>query len=472
MMLLELANYSTLYEKICSCNSNFQSTKRASDPGRSVMIFPETKVLDWFVQILMGLDYLHSRHIVHRDLNPKNILLFRVRLHDSADLTTMLKISDFGISKILDFSSDMLSKTTIGTPKYFSPEVCQGKEYGCKTDIWSLGCILYELATLSHPFDEDSIDKLIRRITKAKYREIPKSMSYTIHKLVKSLLVKNEKDRPSTHSIFKSKLCKNALLSYIEVWRQYDEIQNSLEKNNRRRSINPSSRSKCSAQSFDSRRSATGLIKPKFSTPKSIKSQSVSILQQSAIDRRYSAPLSESNTDWKTSNKNLRQALERTDENTIFEDIENKFTSQMYYQKSPSNPDGKKTLKPSKLRPKSPQALEKEIVTKMNGFVDLLNNVSYIAVPDKYVKLARRKNSLFTALRDSPRDSRDDQCDHKNYKDSRVDTQGEQRKIISLQYLQSLWDKKDLKLLNDWRLLVTYLEALCQSKIQVYNNDQ
>ena len=86
----------------------------------------------------------------------------------------LLKISDFGISKVLDCSFDALSNTCIGTPKYWSPEVCQGRPYSFKADIWSLGCILYELACLRHPFESTNLEELTKKISKAKYSEIPK----------------------------------------------------------------------------------------------------------------------------------------------------------------------------------------------------------------------------------------------------------------------------------------------------------
>ena len=67
-----------------------------------------------------------------------------------------VKIGDFGISKVLESTSD-LAKTLLGTPYYLSPEICIGQKYDYKSDIWMLGCILYELCTLRRPFEGESI---------------------------------------------------------------------------------------------------------------------------------------------------------------------------------------------------------------------------------------------------------------------------------------------------------------------------
>lgn len=67
------------------------------------------------------------------------------------------KIADFGISKVLD-TSTMLANTSLGTPYYLSPEVCLGQGYDSKSDMWMLGCILYELVTLRRPFEGENLN--------------------------------------------------------------------------------------------------------------------------------------------------------------------------------------------------------------------------------------------------------------------------------------------------------------------------
>ncbi|CAE1311396.1 NEK11 [Acanthosepion pharaonis] len=114
----------------------------------------EKRVLDWFVQLLLGVDYIHARRILHRDLKSRNIFL----------QNEMIKIGDFGISRILMGPSDYAS-TFIGTPYYMSPEVLKHEGYNSKSDIWSLGCILFDMCALKHAFESTSFLSVLYKIT-------------------------------------------------------------------------------------------------------------------------------------------------------------------------------------------------------------------------------------------------------------------------------------------------------------------
>ena len=103
----------------------------------------EKVIVNWFIQILFGISVLHSKKVLHRDLKSANIFL-------TSNKT--IKIGDFGISKVLDNTS---AKTFVGTPYYLSPEVCENRPYDFKSDLWSLGCILYELCTLGVSFSHN-----------------------------------------------------------------------------------------------------------------------------------------------------------------------------------------------------------------------------------------------------------------------------------------------------------------------------
>jgi len=108
---------------------------------------------------------------LHRDLKPKNILLTKFN---------QIKIGDFGISKMLENTFDM-AKTATGTPYYLSPEVCLGQRYDHKSDMWMLGCILYELCTLRRPFEGESLNLVLNKITKAAYKPLPESFEPIFH---------------------------------------------------------------------------------------------------------------------------------------------------------------------------------------------------------------------------------------------------------------------------------------------------
>lgn len=107
-------------------------------------LFHEDDIWEKFVQILQALRYVHSCNVLHRDIKCGNILL-------SGPENRVAKLSDFGISKILN--EQERAATAVGTPSYMSPEVCKGKPYDTKSDVWALGCVLYEMCCLHRPFD-------------------------------------------------------------------------------------------------------------------------------------------------------------------------------------------------------------------------------------------------------------------------------------------------------------------------------
>jgi len=99
---------------------------------------PEEQILTWFVQMCLALKHVHDRKILHRDLKSQNIFLMK---------SGMIKLGDFGIARVLN-STNELAATVVGTPYYLSPEIVQSNHYDFKTDIWSLGVLLYEMCAL------------------------------------------------------------------------------------------------------------------------------------------------------------------------------------------------------------------------------------------------------------------------------------------------------------------------------------
>ncbi|XP_074169187.1 serine/threonine-protein kinase Nek4 isoform X3 [Rhinolophus sinicus] len=124
-------------------------------------LLPESQVVEWFVQIAMALQYLHEKHILHRDLKTQNVFLTR---------TNIIKVGDLGIARVLENHCDMAS-TLIGTPYYMSPELFSNKPYNYKSDVWALGCCVYEMATLKHAFNAKDMNSLVYRIIEGKDKD-------------------------------------------------------------------------------------------------------------------------------------------------------------------------------------------------------------------------------------------------------------------------------------------------------------
>ena len=153
--------------------------------------FSEDIVIIWFGQLTSALKYLQSRKILHRDLKPDNI--FMASFHT-------LKIGDFGLSTILERSSDM-AQTNCGTVSYMAPEILRGQDYDEKADIWSMGCVVYELCTLEQAFSGGNIGVTITSIKKCAFKPIPDSVHPEVAPFVAQILVKNPDKRPTAEQI-------------------------------------------------------------------------------------------------------------------------------------------------------------------------------------------------------------------------------------------------------------------------------
>ncbi|CAI2369880.1 unnamed protein product [Moneuplotes crassus] len=145
----------------------------------------------FFIQICLGIYSLHSKNVLHRDLKTLNIFL---------TMDNSVRIGDLGVATVLNPNGGFLVKK-VGTPYYLSPEVCEDKPYNHKCDIWSLGCILYEICALKHPFEAKTQAELMVKIIKGKYKRIPKKFSRHLSDMVHWLLTKNCNRRPSIKEI-------------------------------------------------------------------------------------------------------------------------------------------------------------------------------------------------------------------------------------------------------------------------------
>ncbi|KAG9094697.1 hypothetical protein FRC06_010564 [Ceratobasidium sp. 370] len=151
----------------------------------------EPEALNYFRQIIFGLDYCHRFNISHRDLKPENILL---------DKNRNIKIADFGMAA-LEVANGML-ETSCGSPHYASPEIVAGKAYhGASSDIWSCGVVLYVLLTGRLPFDYPDIRTLLQQIMLGEF-QIHKSLSRRAQDLIGRMLVVDPEKRITIPEIF------------------------------------------------------------------------------------------------------------------------------------------------------------------------------------------------------------------------------------------------------------------------------
>uniref|UniRef100_A0A5F8GEV9 non-specific serine/threonine protein kinase n=1 Tax=Monodelphis domestica TaxID=13616 RepID=A0A5F8GEV9_MONDO len=166
------------------------------------VLFPEDQIMDWFVQICLALKHVHDRKILHRDIKSQNIFLTK-------DGT--IQLGDFGIARVLN-STVELARTCIGTPYYLSPEICENKPYNNKSDIWALGCVLYEMCTLKHAFEAGNMKNLVLKIISGSFPPVSLHYSFDLRSLLSQLFKRNPRDRPSVNSILE----KNFIAKRIE----------------------------------------------------------------------------------------------------------------------------------------------------------------------------------------------------------------------------------------------------------------
>ena len=160
-------------------------------------LLAEEAVLDWFVQIVLALSYMHTHSIMHRDLKAANVFLTK---------GGVVKVGDLGIAKVLE--KDDLAHTAVGTPYYLAPELINGEAYGLKADVWALGVLLYEMMALHRPFEADSLPCLAMKILRANHAPPPPSYSAELRGLLGRLLQRDPTARPSLAEIVSSPFFK------------------------------------------------------------------------------------------------------------------------------------------------------------------------------------------------------------------------------------------------------------------------
>ena len=168
---------------------------KISECAKRKLLINEDTIWNYFVQLLCALDKLHRMKIMHRDIKSANIFL-------SEDFST-LKVGDLNVAKI---AKNDLAHTQIGTPYYLAPEVWKNEVYGYKCDVFSLGCVLYEMAALKVPFEAGSLPELFKKVTRGLIAKIPPSYSENLYSIIKLCLTVDPRNRPSISQLMEHPL--------------------------------------------------------------------------------------------------------------------------------------------------------------------------------------------------------------------------------------------------------------------------
>uniref|UniRef100_A0A6Q2YDP6 non-specific serine/threonine protein kinase n=2 Tax=Esox lucius TaxID=8010 RepID=A0A6Q2YDP6_ESOLU len=175
---LEYCNGGNLYDKI-----NQQKGE----------LFSEEDVIWYLYQVASAVAHIHKAGILHRDIKTLNIFLTK---------TNLIKLGDYGLAKKLD-SQFAMAETCVGTPYYMSPELCQGVKYNFKSDIWAMGCVIFEVLTLTRTFDATNPLNLCVKIVQGNWTMEVNSDVYSsaLIKLVYECLDQDPEKRPTADEI-------------------------------------------------------------------------------------------------------------------------------------------------------------------------------------------------------------------------------------------------------------------------------
>lgn len=175
---LEYCNGGNLYDKIL----------RQKDK-----LFEEEMVVWYLFQIVSAVSCIHKAGILHRDIKTLNIFLTKANL---------IKLGDYGLAKKLN-SEYSMAETLVGTPYYMSPELCQGVKYNFKSDIWAVGCVIFELLTLKRTFDATNpLNLCVKIVQGIRAMEVDSSQySLGLIQLVHACLDQDPERRPTADAL-------------------------------------------------------------------------------------------------------------------------------------------------------------------------------------------------------------------------------------------------------------------------------
>ena len=182
--------------------------------------FTESEILDYFTQICLALKHIHEKKIIHRDLKSGNVFLMK---------NGLVKLGDFGIAKGFQNTMDK-AKTMVGTPYYLSPEILENKPYDSKSDIWSLGVLLYEMMTFKMPFNANSFPMLSVKILRGNYTPPPAVYTKDLREIVSKCLLVDPKKRPTIQAILRMPIIQNRIKNFLDEIQYNKEFSKTIAK--------------------------------------------------------------------------------------------------------------------------------------------------------------------------------------------------------------------------------------------------
>ena len=181
-------------------------------------MFEEEIIWSYAIQMIEGLKALHDKKIMHRDLKSANIFLSK------NNNKKICKIGDMNVSKVV---KEKVLMTQTGTPYYASPEVWNDKPYSYKSDLWSIGCVIYELCALRPPFKGKDLDELYVNVCKGKVERIKKIYSDNLWKMIMMLLQVDVNKRVNCDQFLNHPM----IVQKIKEMKMKDSAYNVLEEN-------------------------------------------------------------------------------------------------------------------------------------------------------------------------------------------------------------------------------------------------
>ena len=376
--------------------------------------FTESEILDYFTQICLALKHIHDKKIIHRDLKSGNVFLMK---------SGLVKLGDFGIAK--GFQSTMeKAKTMVGTPYYLSPEIIENKPYDAKSDIWSLGVLLYEMMTFKMPFNANSLPMLSVRIMKGNYMPPPAVYTKDLREIVSDCLKVDPSRRPSIKVILKKSIIQNRIKNFLTEIQYNKEFSKTIAKKYKENKKN---------QTIKTKDNAINGLNNEDSQPSEISGNSIKI---NNINKNNNAPNNEKNKqilDFFKQKKSKKEKEEK-DKRKGFKDFlseakkskkwggigQNQFNeSGVMWGKNQENQ-----------KPLAKNMYKDEEITKSNDLNALIDSYDVSKITEEQYDKVRYLNNLNNELNDLNQDKESDNEDNNNNEKKKINVNNNSKIII------------------------------------------